>query len=311
MLVRRWRPSLEIHAPVAPTPMFLNMAHYFVRSLRLRGGSYRDAPVVLTVGAETRDLDLANKHPWMAANGVEVRWIDEELFARESYYGTGSQRFHYDYMSDVALIMDADVLIAGPLDELVHEAHSAQAVCGVIAHVPPVTREQWLAIYAACNLGDFITPCEHTGWGYMFQDESVRYCPPYFNFGVLAAPAAVMRRLGESVYEDMAAIQRIEPTPYRAQMAVTVAITRWSLPYRALPFRWNFANDPLLEALHADELRDVRIIHLLRQHQIYKNELYASLENVEVMLARTDLRVINQMAQELIREIHPSVKAEA
>lgn len=297
--------------PVAPTPMFLNMAHYFVRSLRLRGGSHRDAPVVLTAGAETRDLDLANKHPWLAANGVEVRWISEELFARESYYGTGSERFRYDYNSNVVLIMDADVLIAGPLDELVIEAHSAQAVCGVVAHLPPVTREQWLAIYAALNLGDFITPCEHTGWGYMFQDESVRYCPPYFNLGVLAAPAAVMHRLGEKVYEDMAAIHRIEPTPYRAQMAVTVAIARWNLPYRALPFRWNFANDPLLEALHANELRDVRIIHLLRQHQLYKNELYASFENVEAMLARTDLRVINQMAQQLIREIHPSVKGEA
>jgi hypothetical protein len=66
----------------------------------------------------------------------------------------------------------------------------------------------------------------------------------------------------------------------------------------------------LLEALHASELGDVRTIHLLRRHQIHKDEVYASLENVEAMLARTDLRVINELAQRLIGELHPRVKAE-
>ncbi len=144
----------------------------------------------------------------------------------------------------------------------------------------------------------------------MFQDESLRYCPPYFNLGVLAAPASAMRTLGGAIYELMTAVDAVERTMYRVQIAVSLAVTRFGLPFRALPFRWNFVNDPLLEALHASELGDVRIIHLLRQHQLYKNEIYASLENVEAMLARTDLRVINALAQRLLGELHPRVKAE-
>jgi hypothetical protein len=286
------------------------MAHYLTRSLRLRGGRYRDAPIVLTVGAETRDPDLARNHPWMADNGVEVRWVDEALFARETWYATASERFRYDFRSDVVIALDADTLIHGPLDELVEEAHRKDALCGVVAHVPPVPgRELWQEIYRACGVGELATPCQHTGWGYMFQDESLRYCPPYFNLGVLAAPAGVMRTIGDSIYELMAAVDGVHRTSYRIQIAVSLAVTRFGLPYRELPFRWNFVNDPLLEALHAEELSDVRIIHLLRNHQLYKNELYDSLENVEEMLGRTDLRVINALAQRLLREIHPLVKA--
>jgi len=287
------------------------MAHYLTRSLRVHGGGYRDAPVVLTVGAEQRDPDLARNHPWMTDNGVEVRWVNEALFARESWYATACERFRYEPASDVVLALDADTLIAGPLDELVDEAHRTGAVCGVVAHVPPFSRrEQWQELYRSCGLGELETPCEHTGWGYMFQDESLRRCPPYFNLGVLAAPAAVMRSIGSAIYELMAAVDAVHRTIYRVQLAVSLAVTRFGLPFSALPFRWNFANDPLLEALHADELGDVRIIHLLRKHQIHKDELYASLDNVEAMLARTDLRVINALAQQLLGELHPRVKAE-
>jgi hypothetical protein len=312
MLFLRRRPTLEVHVPVSPTRMFLNMAHYLTRSLRVRGGRYRDAPIVLTVGAEKHDPDLARSHPWMADNGVEIRWIDEALFAREIWYATACERFRYEFASDVVLALDADTLIAGPLDGLVEEAYRTGALCGVVAHVPPFSRrEQWQDVYSTCGLGELKTPCQHTGWGYMFQDESLRYCPPYFNLGVLAAPAAAMRSIGSAIYELMAAVDAVHRTSYRVQIAVSLAVTRFGLPFRALPFRWNFVNDPLLEALHASELGDLRIIHLLRRHQINKDELYANLDNVEAMLARTDLRVINARAQQLLGEIHPRVKVEA
>lgn len=310
MLSLRRRPSLEVHVPVSPTPTFLNMAHYLTHSLRLRGGRYRDAPVVLTVGAAERDVGLADRHPWMATSGVEVRWVDEKLFGREGWYATACERFRHELRSDVVLLLDADTLIAGPLDDLVELAHRSGALCGVVAHVPPLSRSQWQAIYDSLGLGPLMTPCEHTGWGYMFQDESVRYCPPYFNLGVLAAPATIARRIGTELYELMGRVDAVERTHFRVQIAVSLAVTSLGLPYRTLPFRWNFANDPLLEALHAAELAHVRIIHLLRRHQFYKDELFATLEDVEAMLGRSDLRVINALTQRLLRELHPQVAAD-
>ena len=228
----RRRPTLEVHVPVSPTRTFLNMAHYLTRSLRVRGGRYREAPIVLTVGAARRDPAFARNYPWMGANGVEVRWIDEELFARESWYATACERFRYEFTSDVVLALDADTLIAGLLDGLVEEAYRMGALCGVVAHIPPLPRrEHWQEIYRSCGLGELKTPCQHTGWGYMFQDESLRYCPPYFNLGVLAAPAQAMRSIGKAIYELMAAVDAVHRTTYRVQIAVSLAVTRFGLPF--------------------------------------------------------------------------------
>jgi hypothetical protein len=306
MLLRRRRPTLEVHVPVSPTPTFLNMAHYLTLSLRKRGGRHRDAPVVLTVGGEERVPELERDHPWLSKLGVEVRWVDPALFARESWWGTACERMRHDFRSDVVLQLDADTLIAGPLDELVTEAHDRQAVCGVIAHLPPLaSMETWRRIYERCGISELETPCEHTGWGYLFDDETLRYCPPYFNLGVLAAPAGLTRRIGEVVYELMAQVDAVERTAYRVQIAVSLAVTKLGIPYRELPFRWNFVNDPLLEALHASELPHVRIIHLLRRHQLRKDRMYLSRESVEATLARRDLRVVNAMARQLLAELHP------
>jgi hypothetical protein len=247
----------------------------------------------------------------MAANDVAVRWVEEELFHRETWFGTACERFRHDFSSDVVLMLDADTLIAGPLDELIETAWRSTAVCGVVAHVPPLSsRDQWLEIYRRCGLGPLKTPCEHTGWGYMFSDPTLRYCPPYFNLGVLAAPATMARAIGSEIYELMTVVDQVQRTSYRVQLAVSLAITKLGLSFRALPFRWNFVNDPLLEALHAAELDDVRIIHLLRRHQVHKDEVYASLENVDAMLQRADLRVINALAQRVLAELHPHVVAE-
>ena len=67
------------------------------------------------------------------------------LFARESWYATACERFRYEFTSDVVLTLDADTLIAGPLDELVDEAYRTGAVCGVVAHVPPLSQRAQVA----------------------------------------------------------------------------------------------------------------------------------------------------------------------
>lgn len=46
----RGAPNLEIHIPVSPAPMFMNMVHCLALSLRRFGGAYRDARIILTVG---------------------------------------------------------------------------------------------------------------------------------------------------------------------------------------------------------------------------------------------------------------------
>ena len=75
-------PSLEIHIPISPTPLFANMVHYFVHSLRVYGGRYRNAKVVLTVGEQSIDRKWERRNAWIARHGIEVRWLPEALYRK-------------------------------------------------------------------------------------------------------------------------------------------------------------------------------------------------------------------------------------
>lgn len=303
------RPSLEIHIPVSPTAYFLNMTHYLVSSLRRFGGAYKSARVVLSIGDAEIDTNITESYPWIRKQRVEVKWLPRELFARDSYYATALERFRHEFSSDVVLMLDADILISRPFEELVLDCHRNQYFAGLIAHVPPFSEpDGWQKVYKAAGLGEVTCKHEHTGWGYMFTDEERRFCPPYFNFGVLCAPGEIMNKIGEEIYDLMHCVESVIETPYRGQIALSLAVTNLAIPYRCLPMRYNFPNDVFLEALHGLELPHAAFLHLLRDHQqIYKTRLFADRNHVEEMLARKDLRGINLMAQDVLRQIHPDV----
>lgn len=308
------RPSLEIHIPISPTPVFLNMVHYLAHSLRRFGGRYRSAPIFLTIGNNRADHDLIDRHPWLRRQGVSIRWVSEELFAKESYYATALERFRYTYQSDVVLMLDADILIAGRLDDLIRQTHRRQSLGGLITHVPPVSRfEVWQKFYNACGLGTVEATCEHTGWGCMYNDAGLRFCPPYFNLGVICAPAAHIARIGQEIYALMHTLETVMEAPFvhfRCQLALSMAIVKLGIPHRCLPMRYNFANDPCLEARHQAELPYTRILHLLRDHQFYKTKVFRDVASVEAVLARRDLVGINALAQRILATVHPFVKQE-
>jgi hypothetical protein len=209
----------------------------------------------------------------------------------------------------MVLMLDADILVACPFTDMVRTLYKEQAFGGVVALMPPLPQfKLWQDIYDHCGLGTVIAEHEHLGWGYYYSDESLRFCPPYFNLGVLCAPSSVMSKIGSEVYDLMHKNVEIHETIYRCQLAVSLAITKFGIPVRSLPHRYNFPNDTVQEAMNPQEWPNATFIHLFRRNQgVYKGELFRSFEQVEAMIARTDLRCINAKAQEVLRTIHPQV----
>jgi hypothetical protein len=305
-------PSLEIHVAISPTPTFANMVHYLVHSLRTYGGRYRDAKVVITVGDPKIDRRWERENKWLSANSVEVRWLSEDLYEKQQYYATAVERFRYEFDSEMVLMLDADVLIHRPFEDLVLDSYRNQAFYGLIAHVTPLSGEAtWETIYDSAGLGKPELRHEHTGWGYMFSDSAKRYCPPYFNLGVLCGPAAHMNAIGSRVYEYMAAVDKVYTTIFKCQLAAGMAVDALGIRYKELPMRFNFANDSNLEALYGEEMIRASILHILRDHQgVAKNRLYSSLDEVKALVGRDDLRNINEMVRRTMETIHPMVLAD-
>jgi hypothetical protein len=309
------RPTLEIHVPMSPTPSFLYQLRSLTHSLRRFGGAYRDAPVIGIAGADRVDHGLAERMPWLAANGIELRWVSEAEFAALGLRAAVAARYKQDFRSDVVLFLDADTLIRRPLDDLVDAAYEHQAFCGVIAHATPLIHGRledadWARLFAICGLPAPRLDFEHTGWGYMFNEERHRFCPAYFNAGVVAAPAALVTAIAPVYYDHLTRLLAGMASAFDAQIAIATSICQVGAPVRALPFRFNMANNPLLEALHYKEVEHAVILHLLAEQHFRRVETFASLASLEAFLARTDLRVVSRMAQEIIRAIFPDLAAE-
>jgi hypothetical protein len=309
------RPTLEIHVPISPTTSFINQIRCLTHSLRRFGGAYRSAPVVVTVGDESVDFALAERMPWLAANGIELRWVPAENYAKLSYFATVSERLKHRFCSDVVLLLDADTLIRRPLDPLIQAVHRERAVAGCIAHVTPLTsgkldRPSWSQLFELCGLKAPRLDFEHTGWGYMFADAAYRFCPAYFNFGVVAAPASMMSTIGAVFESRLIRLRDVMGSYYDAQLALAISIAELGYPARGLPLRYNMANNPLLEALHHREIEPAVILHLLAEQHFHRVETFASLASLEAFVARRDLCLVSRMAQQIIREILPDLVAE-
>ena len=309
------RPTLEIHVPMSPTSSFLYQLRCLTHSLRRFGGAYRDAPVIASVGAARVDEGLAERMPWLAANGIELRWVPEAEFAALGLRAQVAGRFKQDFRSDMVLLLDADTLIRGPLDDLVGAAYQHQALCGVIAAISPLASGRlkdadWARLFAICGLPAPRLDFEHTGWGYMLNHDPYRFCPAYFNAGVIVAPAALLTAIAPVYCDHLTRLLADMASDFDAQIAIATSICQVGAPVRALPFRFNMANNPLLEALHYKEIDHAVILHLLAEQHFRRVETFASLASLEAFLARTDLRVVSRMAQEVIQAIFPDLAAE-
>jgi hypothetical protein len=309
------RPTLEIHVPLSPTPSFLYQLRCLTHSLRQFGGAYRDAPVIAIVWADRVDEGLAGRMPWLAANGIELRWVPEAEVAALGVHAAGAARLQQHFRSDMVLLLDADTLIRRPLDDLIDRAWRASALCGVIAHATPLTSGKiesadWATVFSICGLPSPRLEYEHTGWGYMFNDPHHRYCPAYFNYGVIAAPAALVASIASVFREHLLRLNGAMTSYFDAQLALSTTIAHSNVPVRTLPFRFNMPNNPLLEALHHEELDHAVILHLLAELHFRRIETFASIDSLRDFVARDDLRLVSRMAQEVIAAILPALAAE-
>jgi lipopolysaccharide biosynthesis glycosyltransferase len=256
--------------------------------------------------------DLDTRLPWAKPLGVEFRWVGPELFADRSYFSTAVERWRHPSNSDVHVSLDADTIVLGALDPLIAQCQACPAVYGMVTHISPLQDHQsWGDYFASYGLPSPETPFEHTGWGYMETRPSHRFCPPYFNLGVIVGPTAMMRQIGGHIYDAMDASDRVLTTSYKCQIGLTLAIAKCGLPAVCLPCRWNFANDVNLEALHPEEAREARVIHYLREHQaIDRESMFNHREGMLRFLDRTDLRMTNAKLQSQMRALFDVVDEE-
>jgi len=316
---------LEIHVPISPTPNFLNRIHYLAASLQRAGGLAAESALVVTVGEDQEPVDLAAALPWSRKYPIRWRWLDRELFRQQSFYATAVDRFRVDFTSPMVLMLDADVVIVKDFDDLARRSQQEQVFCGAIAHISPFradvshpvppqpaleqrSREEWWQeIFDRAGLGKAPFDCQHTGWNILAAPTS-RYCPPYFNLGVLLAPAEIAAGMGRTIFQDMAMLGTVMSTYFRCQIGVTMSLIRSGRPYYAMPMRYNFPNYMEMAQAYPEDLEDVRIIHYINQDYLQKDRTLNSVEQVGEWLATSGpLPSVHQRLKDCFAELQPGI----
>jgi len=303
-------PPLEIHVPISPTDLFFNRIHYLAASIREYGGALADARIVVSIGADAEPEPIAGRLAWARRYPIEWRWIDRDLFRKHSYFATRLVRFTHEFAAPVVMMLDPDVLAVGPLDDLIEAVARSGAFHGVVAHTSPVRDEfTWEKLFASAGLATPEFVCEHSGWGLMEKGPRSRRCPAYFNLGVMTAPADSMRRIGTTILNELEAAYR-HSRFFIAQPAVTLAIYRHAVAWRAMAMKFNFPNDQRFAERYCDDFADMRLVHYLRKDDFDKEVDFASPKAIGALFDRDAMQPVNRTFLARLGPIHARVLAD-
>lgn len=313
--------TCEIHIPISPTPGFFTRVHYLAASIRRFGGIFTHAKIVVTVGDDDSSRDLYALNPWSRHYPLEWRWLDSASWQSYHYFATAVQRFCYDFESDVVLLLDADTLMVGPLDDLFEEVVRQPAFYGVVTYISPARSiasvppdRYWSELYKSAGLEPVRLSCEYPGWGVLdfplSRDPGSRFTPPFFNLGFLCSTREIMREVGDYIYEGMSASDRFHQTVFRCQVGLCLALERHNIPWRTLAPRFNFGNVPALAAGYPADFEDVRLIHYYAGDDFVRDADLGSPEGVGRLVARRNLQPINARLRDGLAAVHGDVLRE-
>lgn len=297
--------KLEVRIPISPKSYFFKQVEFLLRSILSCGGLTANVRFVVSVGEDMTPYDIASTQPWSRRH-VEWRWVDRDTFRRESYHATGMDRFQVESDADIILLADADILFIAAIDDLLQALTCTPAIAGVIAHVPffhDRPGHSWSQVFQ--DIGMPIPPdkYQHTGWGKMFSDPALRFSPAYFNFGAVFVPNCLMPELAKSYAIQLKRAEEAKAGYFKGQLALTMAIYDLDLPRVALDTRYNFPNDRNFEELYPGDLRDVRIIHYLRQNVVDRQAIWETPQALEQFLRRTDLDGSNEILRRKVKTL--------
>ena len=233
---------------------------------------------------------------------IEVHYVSGETFRRKR--PASDQRF--DLLSSDAqcsCLCDADTVLVRPLPaDFLDELKRDPAVCGVVAHYPfPIevdTRRPgmpggiypgmphqaaWNALSETILGRHILRPLRYT----LVEGATDNRCPFYINYGFLAGPPALLRRLYRTMSEIHPVLEGTLGGYFVAQISIALAVELARIPWRALPMRFNFPNDRNADRLHAAELDRVVLIHYLRDKIFDRHRIFCQPASFDQFLSMT------------------------
>ena len=269
------------------------MVHFFAASLRRRGGAFRDAEIVVSVGEDCEPFDLEQNHPELAKYNISWRWVERSKFLKRNYSATGLRRWA-DFHSDYVVMADADTLVLGDISEALNYLRGPRSICGVIATFPPfmargdgnTDAERWPELFERAGLPPPPFDSAHPGFGHFYDaSQGIRTAPPYYNYGFVLGTREAMDAIAKTVEQDYRIAADYMKSDLAAQAGLALSIVRNRVEYASLPVRYNMWSYSPYACAYPDDFSDVRFLHYLQPDVFAKGRDIENLETVKGWLA--------------------------
>lgn len=295
--------------PASPTPGFLSQIAAFQLALRKLPWTNWEPSILASFGGGIERENAYHLAQWH-------RYLPDATIVFPRPRPTDGQ---YDgqidelYRSapvdaDVLVRIDADVLPTAPLEPILDRVLEQSAIAGVIAHyrfpAPPelANHDAWLAFEER-----FLTEPLRFDYSYSLLaadvPEEERETPYYLNEGCIFFAREYFDRLAPLYLETRPQVAEMLEDPYFAgQVTLALAAAQIPLPSIALPFRYNFPNDPIAADRFPEEMENAAIIHYLRLEELDRQKIFRSRDAYESFLERP-LNPANERFREAVRSL--------
>jgi hypothetical protein len=308
---------LEVRIPISPLDHYFNRIKFIALSIRTLGERYADTLIRVSVGADQEPEDLYRRLPWSRDLGVEWHWVDRAEFlewkdTKHPYIATMMERFRPPFTAERVLMMDADVVVLRPFEELFALLEKKPGVVGVVGNISPFVSDKtishydgWRLLYDLADLGEPNFKFVHSSWGFFDTDPARKMSPPYFNTGVLLSTPSIFEKLYDTYMTMLHGVRANMDNYFFEQIALTLALERTRLPYHIVSMRFNFPNDPGYDTAYPKDFADIRFLHFLRNDVIEREQDFANSEATMKFIGRRDLNGSNELFRRRIEELAP------
>ncbi|MCX6007026.1 MAG: hypothetical protein NTZ34_07170, partial [Chloroflexi bacterium] len=130
--------SVEFWIPISPNEAMVSQLMILAASIKMHGGELAaSARIRALVHPDGDETPLRKQKKQLDELGIEIAWVEKKEFEKYGYCAAGLGRMRETFSSDVVVLLDADTLVAGTLDEIIEACSQENRLFGLIAHTPP------------------------------------------------------------------------------------------------------------------------------------------------------------------------------
>ena len=293
---------------------FFSQAAMFRLLLDYHGGWHAAALLTLCLGTQQQEtLPPRWRKP---LERVELRYLTQPRGQREDDLAQSMLAYEsVDPAVDVTIICDADTVLLRPLPQaFLEEMVQSPALAGCIAHFAPPLKDVRAPPPPPIGSADELwSRLSQRLLGYSI-DMPYRFtlrrdgdgmpgpCPFYINLGFLAGTPRLLASFHQEHARTIPHIREVLDNRFYEQLSVPFAIERAGLASRALPFRYNFPNDPLAEQTYPEEADNVIVLHYMRTAAFHRHRVFSEAAAFEAFM-QMPLGGSNAQFQRTVRDV--------